>query len=191
MEERAAASRVSRRAASAMRRSERPRAGYPAARATLRRCEVPELETLVEGLDFGEGPRWHDGRLWYSDFYQHRVSAVTRRRRPRDHARARRPPERSRLAARRSDARGVDAERRRCCGSSTTGRWSSTATSSAIATGRCNDMVVSSDGNAYVGNFGFEIGHGAERAERRRSRSSGPTARPRSPPTTWSSRTAA
>jgi len=35
------------------------------------------LETLVGGLDFGEGPRWHDGRLWYSDFYQHRVSAVS------------------------------------------------------------------------------------------------------------------
>jgi len=22
-----------------------------------------------EGLGFGEGPRWHEGRLWYSDFY--------------------------------------------------------------------------------------------------------------------------
>ena len=27
-------------------------------------------------LDFGEGPRWHDGRLWYSD-YRHGVFAVT------------------------------------------------------------------------------------------------------------------
>ena len=35
------------------------------------------LELLVDGLDFGEGPRWHDGRLWYSDFYQHRVYAVS------------------------------------------------------------------------------------------------------------------
>ena len=23
---------------------------------------------LREGLYFGECPRWHDGRLWYSDF---------------------------------------------------------------------------------------------------------------------------
>ena len=38
---------------------------------------MPELRTLITGLDFGEGPRWHDGRLWYSDFYQHCVSAVT------------------------------------------------------------------------------------------------------------------
>ena len=42
---------------------------------------APPLETLVTGLDFGEGPRWHDGRLWYSDFYQHRVSRGDGRRR--------------------------------------------------------------------------------------------------------------
>ncbi|HXY94112.1 MAG TPA: SMP-30/gluconolactonase/LRE family protein, partial [Acidimicrobiia bacterium] len=35
------------------------------------------LQELIGGIDFGEGPRWHDGRLWYSDFYQHRVAAVT------------------------------------------------------------------------------------------------------------------
>ncbi|MHB8431377.1 MAG: SMP-30/gluconolactonase/LRE family protein [Acidimicrobiales bacterium] len=26
-------------------------------------------EPLIEGLHFGECPRWHDGRLWYVDFY--------------------------------------------------------------------------------------------------------------------------
>ena len=35
-----------------------------------------EPTLLIDGLDFGEGPRWHDGRLWYSDFHQHRVYAV-------------------------------------------------------------------------------------------------------------------
>src|ERR1700741_1662735 len=35
------------------------------------------LETILDGLTFGEGPRWHDGRLWFSDFYQHAVKAVT------------------------------------------------------------------------------------------------------------------
>ena len=30
-------------------------------------------EVLTEGLRFGEGPRWHDGRLWLSDFYTHQV----------------------------------------------------------------------------------------------------------------------
>ena len=24
---------------------------------------------LFEGIHFGEGPRWRDGRLWFSDFY--------------------------------------------------------------------------------------------------------------------------
>jgi len=31
---------------------------------------------LREGLAFGEGPRWHDGRLWYSDFYRHGVYSL-------------------------------------------------------------------------------------------------------------------
>ena len=31
---------------------------------------------LLDGLHFGEGPRWHDGRLWYSDFFQGGVFAV-------------------------------------------------------------------------------------------------------------------
>ena len=38
---------------------------------------MPEVDLLVDGLDFGEGPRWRDGQLWYSDFFQHRVYTVT------------------------------------------------------------------------------------------------------------------
>ncbi|MEC7777997.1 MAG: SMP-30/gluconolactonase/LRE family protein, partial [Actinomycetota bacterium] len=38
---------------------------------------MAQLELVLDDLDFGEGPRWHDGRLWYSDFYQHRVYAVS------------------------------------------------------------------------------------------------------------------
>ena len=26
---------------------------------------------LAENLNFGEGPRWHNNKLWFSDFYQH------------------------------------------------------------------------------------------------------------------------
>ena len=29
--------------------------------------EVYEAVTIHEGLAFGEAPRWHDGRLWFSD----------------------------------------------------------------------------------------------------------------------------
>ena len=33
-------------------------------------------ELVVDGIDFGEGPRWHLGRLWFSDFYQGTISSV-------------------------------------------------------------------------------------------------------------------
>ena len=31
----------------------------------------------MSGLFFGECPRWHDGRLWYSDFFDHAVFSVS------------------------------------------------------------------------------------------------------------------
>ena len=31
---------------------------------------------LLSGVMFGESARWHDGRLWFSDFYSHRVLRV-------------------------------------------------------------------------------------------------------------------
>ena len=38
---------------------------------------MSEWNELVGGVDFGEGPRWHDGAFWYSDFYQQSVYRVT------------------------------------------------------------------------------------------------------------------
>ena len=35
-----------------------------------------KAEPFVKGLNFGEGLRWHEGRFWYSDFHQHRVSSA-------------------------------------------------------------------------------------------------------------------
>jgi len=32
--------------------------------------------TLVDGLAFLEGPRWRDGRLFFSDMHRDRVMAV-------------------------------------------------------------------------------------------------------------------
>jgi sugar lactone lactonase YvrE len=31
----------------------------------------------MEGIGLGESPRWHDGRLWFSDWVAHKVIAVT------------------------------------------------------------------------------------------------------------------
>src|SRR4051812_5494409 len=35
-----------------------------------------QLRTLVEGGAYFEGPRWHDGRWWVSDFYRYGVFTV-------------------------------------------------------------------------------------------------------------------
>jgi sugar lactone lactonase YvrE len=37
---------------------------------------VPELRILVSGLAFPESPRWHDGRLWFSDWGAQELIAV-------------------------------------------------------------------------------------------------------------------
>ncbi|HQU27303.1 MAG TPA: SMP-30/gluconolactonase/LRE family protein, partial [Acidimicrobiales bacterium] len=31
---------------------------------------------IREGLGFGEGPRWHEGRLWFSDFYRRAIYSI-------------------------------------------------------------------------------------------------------------------
>jgi sugar lactone lactonase YvrE len=38
--------------------------------------ESYESQVIREGLSFGEGPRWHKGRLWYSDFFRHGVFSM-------------------------------------------------------------------------------------------------------------------
>ena len=37
---------------------------------------MTELNVLLDGIYFGEGPRWHDGHLYLSDFYAHEVLKV-------------------------------------------------------------------------------------------------------------------
>jgi len=115
---------------------------------------VSELTKLIGSVDFGEGPRWHDGALWYSDFYQGSVYRV-----------------------------GLDGERQvvvtiddqpsglgwlpdgdllivamqsqrvlRFDGSTVVEH----ADLSSAARNLCNDMVVASNGDAYIGHFGFD-----------------------------------
>lgn len=114
------------------------------------------LDLLVDGVDFGEGPRWHDGRLWYSDFYQRAVYTVrSDGRRDAVHADLDdRPsglgwlPDGSLLVVlmtTRQLVREVD------------GALVPFADLSGVAAFHCNDMVVSATGHAYVGNFGFDL----------------------------------
>jgi sugar lactone lactonase YvrE len=117
---------------------------------------MAELTTLLEGGAFFEGPRWHDGRWWVSDFYRHLVLTVdsdggteevlTVEAQPsglgwmpdgsllvvsmKDHRVLRRSPD---------GEVSVHAEVGEYCG------------------GHLNDMVVDGKGHAYVGNFGFDL----------------------------------
>lgn len=110
---------------------------------------------LVDGLGFPEGPRWHDGKLWFSDFRLRRVSTL-----------------------------GLDGElntvfelddqpsglgwlpdgdllvvsmiQRRLL-KWRDGQLETMADLSDLASHWCNDMVVDSRGYAYVGNFGAPL----------------------------------
>ena len=37
---------------------------------------MPDLNTLMTGIEFGESPRWHEGRLWFSDWGAEKLYAV-------------------------------------------------------------------------------------------------------------------
>jgi sugar lactone lactonase YvrE len=111
---------------------------------------------LAEGLYFGEGPRWHEGRLWFSDFYAHAVKSVSLGGDVRiEFEIDDRPsglgwmPDGSMLI--------VAMTRRQVLRRSPTGEMTCHADLSDIAGFHCNDMVVDAVGRAYVGNFGFDL----------------------------------
>jgi sugar lactone lactonase YvrE len=121
------------------------------------------LRTLIDGLSFPEAPRWHEDRLWFSDFYRHRVQAVDLDGRVETICEVSSQP----------SGLGWDPQGRllvvsmldRCLlRRGEDGGLSVLADLSALATGPCNDMVVDAAGRAYVGNFGFDRHNGeAER----------------------------
>ncbi len=110
----------------------------------------------MSGLSFGECPRWHEGRLWYSDFFAHAVCSVSSRGDQRvELAFDGEPgglgwlPDGRLLFVSRLD-RAVF--RREADGTAVRhGELTPWATFHA------NDMVVASNGQAYAGNFGFDL----------------------------------
>jgi sugar lactone lactonase YvrE len=113
-------------------------------------------EPFLTGLFFGECPRWRDGRLWYSDFFDHAVFSVSPEGDRRTEVDFEGEPAglgwlpdgrlliNSRLdrAIMRREADGTLVHH----GDLTP--W---------ATWHANDMVVASNGQAYAGNFGFDL----------------------------------
>ncbi|QUD89437.1 SMP-30/gluconolactonase/LRE family protein [Phenylobacterium montanum] len=111
---------------------------------------------LAEGIYFGEGPRWHDGRLWFSDFYAHAVKSVSLAGDLRTEFEIDDQPsglgwmpDGSMLV--------VSMKKRQVLKRSPDGSISRHADLSQIADFHCNDMVVDAHGRAYVGNFGFDL----------------------------------
>ena len=113
-------------------------------------------DVVLDGLAFPEGPRWHDGRLWFSDMHAHEVVAL-------DVASGEREtivdvprcpsglgwlPDGTLLVVSMEDRqllKMVD------------GALVPHADLSPWATFHCNDMVVDYAGRAYVGNFGVNL----------------------------------
>ncbi len=118
-----------------------------------------KIETLVDGLTFPEGPRWHDGKLWFSDFYTYRVLRAGLDGKVETVAEV--PQQSSGLgwtpAGDLLIVSMLDRKLLRMQG----GKLQTFADLSPIATFHCNDMVVDKSGRAYVGNFGFDLHAGA------------------------------
>ena len=115
---------------------------------------MTELTTLLEGLYFGEGPRWRDGHLYLSDFYAHEVLKVDldgRRERV-----AHVPNQPSGLGWLPDGTLLIVSMKDRRLLRLTDEGPVEYADLSAVAGYHCNDMVVSAAGHAYVGNFGYD-----------------------------------
>jgi sugar lactone lactonase YvrE len=113
-------------------------------------------EPFITGLNFGECPRWHGGRLWFSDFFDRAVVSVSPDGERRTEVDVDGEPSGlgwlpdgrllyvSRLdrAVMRREADGTIVRH------GDLKPW---------ATWHGNDMVVAANGQAYAGNFGFDL----------------------------------
>ena len=114
------------------------------------------FKTLISGLSFTECPRWHDGRLYFSDFYTRRVLAVTLDGKVETIAEV--PAQPSGLGFL-PDGRMliVSMRDRRILLREHNGSLLEYADLSHLAPWHLNDMLVDYDGRAWVGNFGFDL----------------------------------
>ena len=114
------------------------------------------VTALADGIYFGEGPRWHQGRLWFSDFFAHRVYSLglggeltTELELEGQPSGLGWMPDGSLLVVR--------MELRQLWRRWPDGRFEQHADLADYSAHLCNDMVVDTAGRAYVGNFGFDL----------------------------------
>jgi sugar lactone lactonase YvrE len=115
---------------------------------------MPHPEVVVDGLRFPEGPRWHAGRIWFSDMHDQRVFAADLDGRtetivdvPQDPSGLGWLPDGRLLVVSMKDRKLLRLDPQGLV---------EVADLSRLATFHCNDMVVDAQGRAYVGNFGFD-----------------------------------
>jgi sugar lactone lactonase YvrE len=118
------------------------------------------FEVVAAGLAFPESPRWHAGQLFLAEKRARRVLAVAS------------DGSVSAVAAVDGEPGGlgwtpdgdllvVAMAKRSVVRVDADGEQRVAADLSAITTCKCNDMVVDADGNAYVGDFGYDLLGGA------------------------------
>jgi sugar lactone lactonase YvrE len=115
---------------------------------------------VLDGFSYLECPRWHDGRLWVSDFYTEKVVAIDSRGGTEVVAEV--PGQPSGLGFL-PDGRLLVVSMRdhRVLVRDGSGRLEEHADLSGVVSGVLNDMVVDDRGRAWVGNFGFDLMGGA------------------------------
>lgn len=117
-----------------------------------------EPVVVATGLSYLEGPRWHEGKLWASDFYTHRVlsfdadGTVT--------VEATLDDQPSGIDWLPDGSLLVAAMRSRTVLRFEGGRQSVYADLTDLASWHLNDLVVDARGYTYVGNFGFDLMNG-------------------------------
>jgi sugar lactone lactonase YvrE len=118
------------------------------------------LSVVLDGYSYLECPRWHDGRVWVSDFYTHAVVASDTQGHTEVVATV---PNQPAGLGWLPDGRLliVSMRDRRLLRREPSGELVEHADLSGMASEMLNDMVVDAAGRAYVGNFGFDLMNGA------------------------------
>ena len=112
-------------------------------------------DVLLDGLAFAEGPRWRDGKLWFSDMHDQCVKTVDLDGRCAEVVRVANDPSGlgwlpdGRLLV-------VSMRDRRLLRLDSDGLHE-LADLSGVAPFHCNDMVTDAHGRSYIGNFGFDF----------------------------------
>jgi len=123
---------------------------------STKESSVSELQVLINGIAFGESPRWHDDRLWFCDWGAQELIAVDLEGRSEVIARVPSFPfcidwlRDGRLLV-------VSAAERRLLRREPDGSMVMHTDLSRLSRHPWNDIVVDGRGNAYVGDIGFDF----------------------------------